>query len=241
MTDEEIIKSPEAIRRMEYFFNENREPVDSATDGAVFKNVYLYDDKGELEESYSVDIIDGVDQEYVEDKEEAEEFEEGDRERIPKGEPNAGQWVGDNQSVSDLKSELQKNIEPTEKETKIQTKIDVDVRARIQDKITELGLEDKVDYIETQGSYIKGTDLPSKGSDMDIFVVFNSDVSEEERKALGLKIGMAVMTPEYAKSQGWNNFKVDEKQGGNKYAEAFFDVDGQTVEVQIVPTRNMDK
>ena len=144
-------------------------------------------------------------------------------------------------SISDIKKDLQKNIEPTEKETEIQTKIDVDVRARIQEKIDELGLTDKVDYVETQGSYVKGTDLPSKGSDMDIFVVFNPNVSEEERKDLGLKIGLATLDKEYANSQGWDNFKVDAKDQENKYAEAFFDVDGQTVEVQIVPTRNMDR
>ena len=147
----------------------------------------------------------------------------------------------DGGSISDIKKDLQKNIEPTEKETEIQTKIDVDVRARIQEKIDELGLTDKVDYVETQGSYVKGTDLPSKGSDMDIFVVFNPNVGEEERKDLGLKIGLATLDKEYANSQGWDNFKVDAKDQENKYAEAFFDVDGQTVEVQIVPTRNMDR
>lgn len=178
---------------------------------------------------------------YGSEDKSTESFKESDRERVPAGQPNGGQWVGDNSDLSDLKNELQKDIEPTEKETRIQTKIDVDVRKRIEAKIIELGLSDKVDYVETQGSYVKGTDLPSKGSDMDIFVVFKPEVGEEERKELGLEIGLATLDQEYADSQEWENFRVDQKDSANKYAEAFFDVEGQTVEVQIVPTRNMDR
>ena len=210
------------------YLNVDHEPVDPENADIIWIKEYNSNNKLIGMESFISESEEGISDEA---------FKEDDHPRDGDGKFADKDGGG---SVSDIKNNLQKNIEPTEKETEIQTKIDVDVRARIQEKIDELGLTDKVDYIETQGSYVKGTDLPSKGSDMDIFVVFNPNVGEEERKDLGLKIGLATLDKEYANSQGWDNFKVDAKDQANKYAEAFFDVDGQTVEVQIVPTRNMD-
>ena len=228
---EDIVK--ESIQNNEFayqqtsYLNDDHNVVTKENATTVIVKSYTKDGRLILSESYFVE----------------KQATEDNPNREPAGTSKGGQFAKKDGggSISDIKKDLQKNIEPTEKETEIQTKIDVDVRERIQEKIDELGLTDKVDYVETQGSYVKGTDLPSKGSDMDIFVVFNPNVSEEERKDLGLKIGLATLDKEYANSQGWDNFKVDAKDQENKYAEAFFDVDGQTVEVQIVPTRNMDR
>jgi tRNA nucleotidyltransferase (CCA-adding enzyme) len=237
--------------KIEKFTDDDKNPTTPINSTYQYVTIFGEDDYIETEVLYSEDGWD-IDTDktsllYYDDEIEDEEImaTEDNPNREPAGSAGGigGQFASKDGggSISDIKKDLQKNIEPTEKETEIQTKIDVDVRARIQEKIDELGLTDKVDYVETQGSYVKGTDLPSKGSDMDIFVVFNPNVSEEERKDLGLKIGLATLDKEYANSQGWDNFKVDAKDQENKYAEAFFDVDGQTVEVQIVPTRNMDR
>jgi tRNA nucleotidyltransferase (CCA-adding enzyme) len=239
--------------KIEKFTDDDKNPTTPINSTYQYVTIFGEDDYIETEVLYSEDGWD-IDtdktsllyyDDEIEDEIEDEEViaTEDNPNREPAGSSKGGQFAKKDGggSVSDIKNNLQKNIEPTEKETAIQTKIDVDVRSRIQEKIDELGLTDKVDYVETQGSYVKGTDLPSNGSDMDIFVVFNPSVGEEERKDLGLKIGLATLDEEYASSQGWSNFKVDEKDQENKYAEAFFDVDGQTVEVQIVPTRNMDK
>ena len=233
--------------KIEKFTDDDKNPTTPMNSTYQYVTIFGEDDYIETEVLYSEDGWD-IDTDktsllYYDDEIEDEEImaTEDNPNREPAGTSKGGQFAKKDGggSISDIKKDLQKNIEPTEKETEIQTKIDVDVRARIQEKIDELGLTDKVDYVETQGSYVKGTDLPSKGSDMDIFVVFNTNVSEEERKDLGLKIGLATLDKEYANSQGWDNFKVDAKDQENKYAEAFFDVDGQTVEVQIVPTRNI--
>lgn len=116
MTDEKLIELPEALLRIETFFNEDREPVDDVKD-AVFKNVAVYNDDGKMVENYSVDIIDGVDQEFVEVAE--EDFKESDRERIPKGQPNAGQWKGNNKSDFN-KDKSTKNISSVAKQIKSQ-------------------------------------------------------------------------------------------------------------------------
>ena len=64
----------EPIRRIEVMFNDDREPVDTI-DEATWKYVTIFDEDGEIEEQYSVPIIDGVDQEYVEEENNEEEEE----------------------------------------------------------------------------------------------------------------------------------------------------------------------
>jgi hypothetical protein len=66
---EESIPKIEPIRRIEIMFNDNREPVETLEE-ATWKYVTLFDEEGNMEEQYSVLIIDGVDQEWVEDEEE---------------------------------------------------------------------------------------------------------------------------------------------------------------------------
>jgi len=135
------------------------------------------------------------------------------------------------------KKEIEKDLEPTKEVQDLQKNVDDRVREKIENVIKSK--TDKVLKVETQGSYVKGTDLPSSGSDMDIFVVFKSDTPEKDIQQLGLEIGLETMTKEFAESQGWENFRVFTKDAKSKYAEAYFDVDGQSIEVQIVPTRDL--
>ena len=50
----------EPIRRIEILYNEDREPVDTLEE-ATSKYVTTFTEEGEIEEQYSVPIIDGVD------------------------------------------------------------------------------------------------------------------------------------------------------------------------------------
>ena len=64
MTDE-----LEPITRIEMLYNNDREEVKTLKE-ATWKYVTLFDEEtGDITEQYSVDIIDGVDQEYVEEEE----------------------------------------------------------------------------------------------------------------------------------------------------------------------------
>ncbi len=141
--------------------------------------------------------------------------------------------------IESYKKELKKNLEPSKDIQELQKNVDETVRGRIEDIIKNK--TDKVMKVETQGSYVKGTDLPSSGSDMDIFVVFETDTSEDEMQDLGLEIGLETMTKEFAESQGWENFRVFTKDATSKYAEAYFNIGDQEIEIQIVPTRHLTK
>jgi len=89
----EMPELPELITRVEMFYNDEDEQVDGIEE-ATWKYVTTFNEDDSIDEQYRVEIIDGIDQEYVE--EEADEsFQEGDRERIPAGQPDGGQWVGD--------------------------------------------------------------------------------------------------------------------------------------------------
>ena len=260
---DEIIELPEAIRRIEMFFNENREPVDSASE-AVFKNVTIYDEDGKKVDSYSVDIIDGVDQEYVEEAEEfqkksivdnppygkdivnnerkygtisgyklypygrvTEEFKEDEHPRADDGKFTSG---GDTSGkINDFKNKLRDKIQSNDEVKAIQKEVDEEITGKIWKTINELGIKDKIKEVEMQGSFAKGTDLPTSGSDLDIFVVFKTNIPENERQELGIKIGM--------KALAGKNPQI--KDATSKYAEAYFDYKGQKMEVQIVPTRHL--
>ena len=54
---------PELIRRIEILLDKDNDPVDDIKN-AVSKYVTLYDENGDMEDQYSVDIIDGIDQEF---------------------------------------------------------------------------------------------------------------------------------------------------------------------------------
>ena len=232
-----MIQDPEPLERLEILYNDDREEV-KTLDEATWKYVTLFDEEG-VTEQYSVDIIDGVDQEYV-DMEEAEEFDETKINREPEGSPEGGQFAKkEGGDVSSYKEEKLIEVEPDDKIKDKQKNIDKKVTDKVEDSIKELGIEDKIYDVAMQGSYEKGTDLPSSGSDMDLFVVFNTDVSQEERDKFGLEIGRKVLTKDFVESQGWDFDYNEEVTATSKYVQAFFKDGEQDVEVQIVPTRHL--
>ena len=232
-----MIQDPEPLERLEILYNDDREEV-KTLDEATWKYVTLFDEEG-VTEQYSVDIIDGVDQEYV-DMEEAEEFDETKINREPEGSPEGGRFAKkEGGDVSSYKEEKIIEVEPDDKIKDKQKNIDKKVTDKVEDSIKELGIEDKIYDVAMQGSYEKGTDLPSSGSDMDLFVVFNTDVSQEERDKFGLEIGRKVLTKDFVESQGWDFDYNEEVTATSKYVQAFFKDGEQDVEVQIVPTRHL--
>jgi len=232
-----LIQDPQPLERLEILYNDDREEVETL-DEATWKYVTLFDEEG-VTEQYSVDIIDGVDQEYV-DMEEAEEFDETKINREPEGSPEGGQFAKkEGGDVSSYKEEKLEEVEPDKKIKDKQKNIDKKVTDKVEDAIKELGIEDKIYDVAMQGSYEKGTDLPSSGSDMDLFVVFNTDVSQEERDKFGLEIGRKVLTKDFVESQGWDFDYNEEVTATSKYVQAFFKDGEQDVEVQIVPTRHL--
>lgn len=233
-----LIQDPQPLERLEILYNDDREEVETL-DEATWKYVTLFDEEGEITEQYSVDIIDGVDQEYV-DMEEAEEFDETKINREPSGSSKGGQFAKkEGGDVSSYKEEKLEEVEPDKKIKDKQKNIDKKVTDKVEDAIKELGIEDKIYDVAMQGSYEKGTDLPSSGSDMDLFVVFNTDVSQEERDKFGLEIGRKVLTKDFVESQGWDFDYNEEVTATSKYVQAFFKDGEQDVEVQIVPTRHL--
>jgi tRNA nucleotidyltransferase (CCA-adding enzyme) len=233
-----LIQDIEPLERLEILYNEDREEVETL-DEATWKYVTLFDEEGEITEQYSVDIIDGVDQEYI-DMEEAEEFDETKINREPEGSSKGGQFAKkEGGDVSSYKEEKLEEVEPDKKIKDKQKNIDKKVTDKVEDAIKELGIEDKIYDVAMQGSYEKGTDLPSSGSDMDLFVVFNTDVSQEERDKFGLEIGRKVLTKDFVESQGWDFDYNEEVTATSKYVQAFFKDGEQDVEVQIVPTRHL--
>lgn len=232
-----LIQDPQPLERLEILYNDDREEVETL-DEATWKYVTLFDEEG-VTEQYSVDIIDGVDQEYV-DMEEAEEFDETKINREPEGSSKGGQFAKkEGGDVSSYKEEKLEEVEPDKKIKDKQKNIDKKVTDKVEDAIKELGIEDKIYDVAMQGSYEKGTDLPSSGSDMDLFVVFNTDVSQEERDKFGLEIGRKVLTKDFVESQGWDFDYNEEVTATSKYVQAFFKDGEQDVEVQIVPTRHL--
>ncbi len=129
----------------------------------------------------------------------------------------------------DFKAKLKDRIKPNNKVKAIQKEVDEEITGKVWNTIDELGVRDKIKDVAMQGSYEKGTDLPTSGSDLDIFVIFNTDVSKDERERLGVQIGM--------KSLGGKNPYIQDAT--SKYAEAVFDHKGQRMEVQIVSTRHL--
>lgn len=111
----------------------------------------------------------------------------------------------------------------------LQEKIDKSITKSIWDTIGLYGIEGKIYDVQMQGSYAKGTDLPKSGSDFDIFIIFNTDISQREMELYGVDIGMDVLEGK--------NPKV--KDATSKYVEAYFEVEGNKFEVQIIPIRHL--
>jgi len=134
---------------------------------------------------------------------------------------------------------LSKKVEPSKEMYELQTKVEDNVTDKIDNVIDDMGIGNKVKSVSMQGSFAKGTDLPSSGSDLDIFIVFRKGVSVDEKNSLGLEIGKKVLTPEFAESQGWTDFSVEEITATGTYAESYFKKDGVQMEIQIVPTNDL--
>lgn len=206
--------------RVEMFYNDEEEEVDIKD--ATWKYVIIYKDMStEIEEQYGVAIIDGVDQEWVE---EAEEFND-------KHDNATGQFASKDNGgkINDFKNGLRDKVKTNKKIRELQEEVDIEITDKVWETIEDLGIKDKIKDVQMQGSYAKGTDLPTSGSDLDLFVIFNSDVSDEEKEKLGVEIGLKAL-------DGKNPYI---QTATTKYAEAFFEHKGEKMEVQIVPIRHL--
>ncbi len=192
---------------------------------------------GEGEETstiyYEGDDIPEISKELEGVEEASEEFREEDHPRDGDGKFTSKGGGG----VKSYKEDKLKEVEPKKEIKEKQDKINKTVTDKVEEAIEELGIQGKIYDVAMQGSYEKGTDLPSSGSDMDLFVVFKTDVSQEERDRLGLEIGRKVLNEDFAESQGWTDYYDEEVTATSKYVQAFFKDGEQDVEVQIVPTR----
>lgn len=110
-----------------------------------------------------------------------------------------------------------------------QKEIDNEITGKVWNAIKRLGIEDKIHDVAMQGSYAKGTNLPESGSDLDLFIIFNTNIPIKEREKLGVYIGMHALDGKHPHIQN----------ATSKYVEAFFIHNGYEMEVQIVPTRHL--
>ena len=204
---------PEPIKRVEMYYNADREPV-KKIEQASFKYVTIFNENGEIEEQYQVEIIDGIDPEL----EEASEYNIAHE---PAGSGKGGQFAKkEGGSVSDYKEKKSKEIIPTEEEKVKLTKVDNEITNNVRNVINELGYGDKIKFVEMQGSYAKETDLAGS-SDLDLFIGFDKSVPREEFERMGLEIGQKALA----------EYKPYERYAEHPFTEAFVG----DVEVQIVP------
>jgi len=220
------MNDPEPIKRIEVYVNDDKKPVETPAE-ATLKIVTLFDDSGNISDQYTVDIIDGVDPEKTEATEDAD-FEQ----KHPRDDD--GKFAGDGGTTlspkgEEFKSKLKERVKPNETVKKNQEDVVNDITAKANQAIDSMGIRDKVVNVALQGSFAKGTDLPTSGSDLDLFVMFKPDVPPQEREKLGLEIGMRTLA-------GKNPYV---QNATTKYAEAFFEHNGQKMEVQVVPTRHL--
>ncbi len=205
---------PDPIKRVEMYYDKNRKPVKKVQD-ASFKYVTVFNDEGEIEEQYQIDIIGGIDPEL------AEEFEEEEHPREPKGSPNSGQFTSSGGgSVSDYKERKRKEIKPKKEERDNLKKVDKEITDNVKKVINDLGYGDKIKFVEMQGSYAKNTDLTGS-SDLDLFIGFDKSVPRKEFERVGLEIGQRALSKH-------NPYK---RYAEHPFIEAFVG----DVEIQIVP------
>ncbi len=227
----EMPEIPELITRIEMFYNDKDEQVESLEE-ATWKYVTTFNDDDSIDEQYRVEIIDGVDQEYVEEA--TEDFKESEH---PRGQPdNKGKFVTKDGDQSEYTSELKEKVKPNAKMKTLQKEVGKEITDKVWEAIYDMDIRDKIVKVEMQGSFAKGTDLPvfegdAKGSDLDLFIVFKSDVSEKERNDLGFEIGMKAL-------DGKDPY---EQNATSRYAEAIFEHKGEKMEVQVVPTRHLTR
>ena len=202
---------PEPIRRVEMYYNADREPVKKIED-ASFKYVTVFDENGKIEEQYRIEIIDGIDTEY---EEAVEEFKEEDHPR------DHGKFTSKGGgTVSDYVKRKTEVIKPKKEEREKLRKVDETISRNVEEVIQIEGYQDKIAYVEMQGSYAKGTDLTGS-SDLDLFIVFNKNVSRDEFEKIGLEIGQKAL----AEHKPYKRFAE------HPFTEAFIG----DVEIQIVP------
>lgn len=150
-----------------------------------------------------------------------EEFREEEHPREPKGSPDAGKFTsGGGGSVSDYKERKTKEIKPKKEERENLKRIDKEITDNVKNVVKELGLEDKISFVEMQGSYAKNTDLTGS-SDLDLFVGFKKDVPREDFERLGLEIGQRALS----------KYSPYKRYAEHPFTEAFVG----DVEIQIVP------
>ena len=111
----------------------------------------------------------------------------------------------------------------------IQGEVNDIVVGNVWKSIHDMGVSDFIYDVQMQGSYAKGTDLPEGGSDMDLFIIFNTSVGKDIREEYGLKIGVTAL----------NNWNPAIKDATSKYVEAYFNYQGFDFEIQIVPIRHL--
>ncbi len=162
-----------------------------------------------------------------------EEATEDNPNREPAGSSKGGQFASkDGGTGEEFVEQLKKDVTPKKKQQRLQKEVADDVTEKVWNEIDKLGVRDKVHDVAMQGSYEKGTDLASSGSDLDLFIVFNSNVPEKERAELGFEIGMNAL-------EGKEPY---EQNATTRYAEAKFyhpEDPKNIMEVQVVPTRHL--
>jgi len=111
-------------------------------------------------------------------------------------------------------------MNPTESERQKLVQVEEIISRNIEEVIQIEGYQDEIEFVETQGSYAKGTDL-SGNSDLDIFVVFNKNVPRDKFEKIGLDIGKKAL----------KDYKPYTRYAEHPFTEAFVG----DVEIQIVP------
>jgi len=155
----------------------------------------------------------------------------------PRGQPdNAGQFVskGGGSSKDALhmdkveKYEASLDIEPKKEDVDKAVNIESKVIGGIYDFIKDKSYKDKIKWVETQGSFAKGTDLGS--SDLDIFIGFDYSLNIDEIQEITLDIGKNVLKP----ISDSGKYKI--KHGADKdYPES----NVEDIEVQIIGTSDV--
>ena len=114
---------------------------------------------------------------------------------------------------------------PKPSEVEHNTKVEKKVIDSINDYVKKQPWADKVHFVETQGSFAKGTDLAGS-SDIDIFVAFDYSVDIDDIKKYSKDFGEEILKP--ISDEGTYNLMSG--AGNKQYGEG--DVEG--VEVQIL-------
>lgn len=133
-----------------------------------------------------------------------------------------------NKDFDTFKKELKEKIIPTAEENTKNAKVESSVINGINDYAKDK-YDGKINFVETQGSFAKGTDLAGS-SDLDIFVGFDYNVPLKDMENIVLELGDNVLKP--ISDEG--KYKIM-NGADKKYPESY--VNG--VEVQIIGTTDV--